>query len=164
MPYARSLLFGLLVVLALALTYALGGFGDGRPKLVPVSGVVLIDGKPLTSGNVIVFPNHNRQASGPIGSDGRFTLTTYEPNDGCILGKHPATVNALHVISGNTQEWLAPSKYRDVATSGLTVDITGATDNLKIEITWSGGKPFKENGAGDGTPRKEIKATNANQL
>lgn len=112
------------------------------PEIVPVSGQVLIDGKPLTHGFVQVAPKGFRAASGKIGPDGRFTLTTLKPGDGCLVGTHPAAVIATESINAGSQRWHAPKKYQDFATSGLTVTVTGPTDSLTIELTWDGGKPF----------------------
>jgi hypothetical protein len=120
------------------------GCGDGRPKRISVSGRVLIDGKPLETGVVRAFPKGNRAASGIIGSDGRFTLTTFDPGDGCVLGKHPVTVAACKNLSQTATQWLAPKKYSSTATSGLTIDVTGPRDDVEIKLTWDGGKPFIE--------------------
>ena len=56
---------------------------DSGPKLVPISGQVKIDGKPLEMGVVMVWVKGYRPASGPIGKDGRFQLMTHTPGDGC---------------------------------------------------------------------------------
>ncbi len=114
------------------------------PRIVPVSGQVLIDGKPLEHGFVQVIPEGYRAASGKIGPDGRFQLTTFAPNDGCAVGSHPATVIGVETINPTSQRWHAPKKYADPATSGLTVTIEGPTDSLTIKLTWDGGKPFVE--------------------
>ena len=57
-----------------ALILAATGCGDGRPERVPVAGVVLIDGEPLTSGNIKFVPKDGRPSAGKIGPDGRFNL------------------------------------------------------------------------------------------
>jgi lysophospholipase L1-like esterase len=118
---------------------------EARPKRVPVAGRVLIDGKPLAAGFVQLYPAHDRAAIGHIGPDGRFTLATFEPNDGCVLGKHRATVTGRESKGGNALLWLAPKKYSNANISGLEVEIVGPTDNLEIKLTWDGGKPFIEN-------------------
>ena len=112
------------------------GCGDGRPRIVPVSGRVLMDGKPLTGhvGFVRVVPAAARAATGRIDpADGRFTLTTYEANDGCVEGSHPAAV-IVNTTVGNRLVWIAPERYGDDATSGLTVEIEGATPELEIHL------------------------------
>lgn len=121
----------------------LAGCDDG-PKIVPVSGQVLIDGEPLTHGFVQVAPAGYRPASGKIGEDGRFTLTTTKPGDGCVVGTHPATVVGTESIDAGSQRWHAPKAYADYESSGLTVTIDGPTEDLKIELSWKGGKPFVE--------------------
>ena len=117
---------------------------SNRPKLIPVSGTVLIDGQPLTYGAVQVQPDDARAAYGKLGPDGRFTLTCYETNDGCVPGTHPVAVVAGEPAGANATRWLAPKKYSEAATSGLTVDIKEPTDKLVIQLTWDGGKPFIE--------------------
>jgi hypothetical protein len=117
---------------------------DGRPKRVPLSGRVLIDGKPLTTGFVRLYPENGRSASSEIDANGRFTLTTFDTNDGCILGKHPLTVTSSQQKSANSVLWLAPKKYSQVSTSGLILDVTGANENAEINLTWDGGKPYIE--------------------
>ena len=125
------------------LSFFLVGCGDGRPSRVPVSGRVTIDGKPLTAGYIQVCPANQRAATGAIGPDGRFKLTTFDPNDGCVVGKHPVAVGGRE-DKGSSFLWLAPKKYGDINKSGLEVEITGPTDNVEINLTWDGGKPFTE--------------------
>jgi len=120
------------------------GCGDARPKRVPVSGHVLIDGKPLTFGFIRLVPENGRPATGEIGPDGRFTLTTFEPGDGAVLGTHPVTIFALEQLSSTRQKWHAPKKYTDPKTSGLTATVDRPTDSLRIKLSWEGGKPFIE--------------------
>lgn len=126
---------------------------DGSPKIVPVSGTVTIDGQPLTYGHVQVLPEGWRPASGRLDGSGRFTLTTTTPNDGCPVGKHPVVVLAGESITPETMKWHAPTKYADVKTSGLTVEITGPTTDLKIELKSDGtmkpGKPPKKEGGSE---------------
>jgi hypothetical protein len=133
-----------------AVVVGLAGCGDGGPKIVPVSGVVTIDGQPLSYGHVQVIPAGWRPASGRIGADGRFTLTTTVSGDGCAVGTHPVAVLAGESLTPETMKWHAPQKYADIKTSNLTVTITGPTDDLKIELKSDGGgkssKGAKEGG------------------
>jgi len=120
------------------------GCGDGRPQRVPISGQVFIDGKPLTMGIISLIPDNARPASATIGPDGRFTLKTFEPGDGAVLGTHPVAIRANELVGPSTLKWYAPKKYADETTSGLTATIAGPTDSLVINLTWAGGKPFLE--------------------
>ncbi len=124
--------------------FCISGCGDGLPRRVPVSGRVLIDGKPLEYGTVQVFPNGQRMAYGTIGPEGKFTLTTFTENDGCMLGKHPVAILAYTSIGSNKIQWFAPKKYTAPATSGLEIDVPGPRDDVEINLTWDGGKPYTE--------------------
>jgi hypothetical protein len=128
---------------ALALS-GVAGCSDARPARVPVSGRVVIDGKPLTHGNVKFVPSGGRPSSGKVDGEGRFTLTCYDGEDGAIPGAHRVAVSAGKILSDSKMQWFAPKKYADFRTSGLSCEITEPTDNLTIELTWDGGKPFVE--------------------
>lgn len=117
----------------------LAGCGDGRPRIVPTTGVVLMNGKPLTGhiGFVRVVPAGARPATGRIDpANGRFTLTTYETDDGCIEGTHPTAV-IVNTTVGNRLIWITPERYGDDKTSGLTVDVKG--DKADVELRLEGG-------------------------
>jgi hypothetical protein len=126
-------------------TSVLAGCGSSGPTMVAVAGTVTIDGQPLTYGQIQVLPNGWRPASSPIGSDGRFMLTTTVSGDGCPIGTHNVVILAGEPLSGEAMKWHAPKKYADASTSKLTITITGPTNDLKIELKWDkGGKPFVE--------------------
>ena len=113
------------------------GCGDNRPKLVPVSGRVTIDGKPLEVGSVQVQPKNHRPAYGALGPDGRFQLTTFDPRDGCVLGEHPVIIaGAIKQINDATGMICAPEKYQAAETSGLQIDIKGPRDDANFELSW----------------------------
>jgi hypothetical protein len=120
------------------------GCGDGRPTRVPVSGHVLIDGKPLKCGTVRFIPSGHRAAHGALDENGRFTLSCYAENDGAVIGEHKIEVAGFEMVKPTRMRWQAPKKYQDQARSGLTQEITGPTDDIVINLTWDGGKPFDE--------------------
>jgi hypothetical protein len=121
------------------------GCSDGRPSRAPVSGQVLIDGKPVTSGTVRFIPSAGRPSTGSIGSEGKFTLGCFERTDGVIVGTHRIEVSSAESINDNTTKWLIPKKYSDAETSGLSETIEAPTDSLTINLTWDGAPgPFIE--------------------
>ena len=130
--------------LTMLVAVSLSGCDDGRPKRVSVSGTVLIDGEPLSKGIVQFVPDNARPAGGEIDEEGHFTLTCYDDKDGVVLGTHRVMVAAKEMISESEVRWLAPPKYANYSRSGLSYEITEPTDDLKIELTWDGGKPFVE--------------------
>jgi hypothetical protein len=109
---------------------------DQRPERVPVTGVVLIDGQPLKSGNIKFVPKKGRPSAGKIGPDGHFSLTCYDGNDGALLGRHRVQVASNRIISDSKIEWYAPRDYADFRTSGIEVEVTEPIDDLKIELNW----------------------------
>jgi hypothetical protein len=132
-------------ILLTAAVVLASGCGDKRPARVPVSGRVLIDGQPLTAGNIKFVPEGARASSGKVDAQGKFTLTCYDGEDGVVPGRHRAQISAMEVISASKVKWLAPPKYADFRTSGLEFEITEPTDDLKVNLTWEGsppGKPF----------------------
>jgi hypothetical protein len=138
-PFRKFALPMLLITLSWTLTGC-----DNRPRRVPVSGQVMIDGVPLTKGYVFVIPTGNRPALGTIDGQGRFVLTTFDPGDGCVLGKHRVTVIANEQITPTRMKWLVPKKYIDPELSELLVTIDKPTKDLRIDLTWDGGEPFIE--------------------
>jgi hypothetical protein len=110
------------------------GCGQRRPQRVPVSGRVLIDGKPLTRGHVRFVPANDRPSSGDIGPDGRFTLSCFEFQDGAVVGKHRVAVIANEPVSETQMRWHAPDKYADHMTSGLVVEISEPTNQLEVKL------------------------------
>lgn len=143
-PASRSCMRAM-PVLAVAIVFVLlFGCDDGRPKRVPVSGIVLIDGEPLAYGSILFVPEQGRPGGGAIDSSGRFTLTCFEPGDGVPPGTYRVQVRAIEPMGEVAQRWHAPQKYSDAASSGLEVVVESATDDVKIELEWDGGKPFVE--------------------
>jgi hypothetical protein len=117
-----------------------------KPKMAQISGRVLIDGKPLTTGTVLVEPAGHRAAMAKIDADGRFTLSTAPgmTNDGVVLGTHRAAVIAHETLGPGSQKWHAPKKYMSTGTSELTITVDGDQSDVVINLTWDGGEPFVE--------------------
>jgi hypothetical protein len=131
--FIHSLAICLMLVVAL-------GCDDGRPARVPVSGRVTIDGQPVTSGSVSFRPPQGRPASGKLDDQGRFTLKTFEPGDGCVPGKHEVTIHSTDLLSRTQLRWNVPKKYQSSSTSDIRVTIDGPKDDLEIQLTWGGQK------------------------
>jgi hypothetical protein len=136
-------------LLCLVGLFATAGCGDGRPARVPISGQVLIDGQPLRFGSIRFIPDNARPSSSKLDSEGRFTLYCFEKDDGAVLGRHRITVNAGEPLSGNRTHWHAPKAYVNVDTAHLRQEITKATENVTVNLTWNGGKPFVEKNDAD---------------
>src|SRR4051812_10209511 len=93
-----------LATLLFLLLSGASGCGDGRPTRVTVSGIVTIDGAPVTRGSIKFVPEQGRPSFGEIDPDGRFTLTCYDGKDGALPGKHRVQVDANRSISEKKME------------------------------------------------------------
>jgi hypothetical protein len=82
---------------ALLIAAAVIGCGDdsGLPRRYPVSGTITHNGKLLEQGNINFAPDGpgGRAAGGTI-VDGKYSLTTQDPNDGAVPGKYKVSVVA----------------------------------------------------------------------
>jgi hypothetical protein len=105
---------------------------------------VMIDGEPLRHGFVRLVPTGDRPATGDIGADGQFILTTFEPHDGCVSGTHAIEVTAVETVDPTTRRWHAPQRYSSAKTSGLSVNINRPAHKLLIQLTWGQEEPLIE--------------------
>ncbi|WP_428306932.1 hypothetical protein [Lacipirellula sp.] len=125
----------------LTLFAALTSFGCGGsgPSLAPVSGKVLLDGQPLTTGQVLTQPTAGRGANGAIQSDGTFTLSSgREP--GAMVGTHQVAVVAYEVGASTSPEapqgkLLVPQRYTSAENSGLTIEVSSGENTPTLELT-----------------------------
>jgi hypothetical protein len=128
-----------LLWLALA---ALTGCSDGRLPTYPVAGrVVFPDGSPIHVGTVeLKSREHSIQARGEIDTDGRFVLTTYEPGDGAVAGKHDCVVVQMVMVEEianfrPSTEGVVHPRFGSYATSGLVVQVSSEENNdLRVMV------------------------------
>lgn len=70
--------------------------GGPLPEVAKVHGKISYGGKPLSKGAISFVPadpkSTGQVATGPIGSDGTFDLTTFNTNDGALIGSHKVVV------------------------------------------------------------------------
>jgi hypothetical protein len=133
----RSPHYVLFSQIAVLFALVLSGCQPGR-ALTPISGQVSIDGKPLTTGFVMIRPKDHRVAMGKIGSDGRFTIKTKD-DEGCVHGEHEVTVMSRKTLKGDATEHYIPTRYDNPKTSGLKIVVgKEKQDNWDIKLTWKG--------------------------
>jgi hypothetical protein len=116
------------------------GCQKGSDYTCHIRGTVTLDGKPLTSGNVLSSPqNGGRGAIADIQSDGTFALKTGRDLDGVAPGKHLITVVAYQPDPTNTPQFESnrplaiPERYTDPARSGFSVDVAPGQEQV-IEL------------------------------
>jgi len=144
---ALSLLAGLGLLLPLAGCSA----NAGMPKLGKVSGKVTYKGKPLEYGHIVFTPaagkggETGQSATGEIGSDGSYEMTTFNTGDGAILGQHVITVEARNkaempkVKPDSTIDYVlpkstVPSIYASAEKSPLRFTVKEGSQKYDIDL------------------------------
>lgn len=119
-------------------------------KVVPVSGTVTYQGKPVESFQVSFIPTDGRRAAvGITDASGKFTLGTNDVADGVPPGKHKVSIAFAPTSTDDSAsaspvddpkllpkpKLAVPSKYANPATSGLEQEVpAGGLTDLKIEL------------------------------
>src|SRR5262245_25239093 len=117
------------------LLVALAGCSGSSSSLstYEVKGKVLFpSGKPLTSGRVtfIAADGLLPQASGEIGTDGQFALTTRSPGDGAAPGKYKVRIEPAQSTGRKKLRPDFPVKYVDEDSSSLVVTVQAQPNQL----------------------------------
>lgn len=149
----RRSLGGLLLAAGL-----LAAAGCGGPRLAPVSGRVTVGGKPVPEGVVMFHPADGPTAVGAI-KDGAYTLTTFKPGDGALVGDHKVTISATSVGAGSMVEaasldeemaragkkgvkwlvagevkWVVPEKYSKPESTDLKAAVADSANTIDFDI------------------------------
>ena len=136
-PYVDQSFLRLTIALALLVVLS----GCGREKTVPVSGTVTLDGEPIGPGTIIFTPTTEGalSAMGSFGTDGRYQLSTFDPNDGAVLGSHRVIIQASsssesefgdeEIIDSNI-----PLLYADPQQSGLTAEVIPGSGPIDFDL------------------------------
>lgn len=108
--------------------------GPDRPKTIPISGKVMIDGQPPGEGGKLYFTATKvaegypkRPASGTFTADGKYRVMSWTVDDGLVPGRY-----AISVIPVDPKKTAIPAKYQQSNTSGLEVDVP--VDERRIEF------------------------------
>ncbi len=107
--------------------------GCGDANYASVSGVVTLDGQPLPRGMVQFVPvNDMPTATGEIGPDGRYQLTTPDQS-GAFVGKHRVRVEARAEQKDEKDTFpasLIPERYTSEETSQLEFEVVAGKNNV----------------------------------
>jgi len=123
---------GLIFVCAL-----LGTCSRSGPQIVPVSGVVTHNGKPVPFVTVYFQPTSGRPSLGNCDGEGRFTLGYTREQNGAKVDTHTVYV----VYFGEAAAGPAPPDWKEIykkygtpELSPLKIDVTKAMKNLEIKL------------------------------
>lgn len=138
---AHTPLLSALMLAALLLAAPGCGKDKDTPETASVTGSVTYKGKPVTEGTVQFHPQgmKGNPASGELGPNGRFTLTTYGKDDGAVIGHHIVTVQVIPEGALPGQEFPAgkypiPKRYENPTTSDLVVEVKPGSNNFDLEL------------------------------
>src|SRR4051812_42888985 len=113
------------------------------PKMTPVTGKVIYNGRPLEFGVVMFQPPSGQPAQGEIQPDGTFNMSTYRLNDGVVLAKHKVRIACYEsmrpgIVKGPGERTLGkplvPEKYTLFDQSGLAADVNENNHEFTFEL------------------------------
>lgn len=140
----KSLVSGLLLLLAAA---GCAKNAQTFPSVVPVQGKVFLDGQPVATGMVELYPTSQTGAecTGLL-RDGVFKIRTFSNTgaDGAVPGEYKVAVRTLDVAEIGDREKAKkqrkiPAKYASADNSGITVTIREGENSLApIELKTGG--------------------------
>ena len=131
---AAALLFCTAVSLSLAA-------GCGGPELAPVSGKITVASQPATRGTVTFMPEGTKGTSGKaavgeIGPDGAYTLRTFDPGDGAIVGHHRVLISGrgLEDAENVPPDARIPLRYSNPQKSDLTKEVRPGPNKIDFDL------------------------------
>ncbi|MFQ3594464.1 MAG: hypothetical protein SNJ82_14910 [Gemmataceae bacterium] len=123
---------------------SLSGCSGGEEPCFPVSGIVVYeDDQPaleLVNGSVTFIPQRqggSPVASGSIGADARFRLSTRRPNDGAVAGTHKVDIQLpdYDALDSDARVRQPPKVRLDPKTlEKLTATVEPRSNDLKIQL------------------------------
>ncbi len=151
---------GILIVL---MAFVGCGERSTRPETAAVSGSVTVSGVPIEGANVSFMAQGSpRTAVGVTDTAGKFKLTTFDTNDGAVIGEHVITITkaaapgsaattmdspaayakamegskGVAPPSAKNDDESIPTKYANPAQSGLKRTVAGGEENVfNFELT-----------------------------
>ncbi|HVJ84225.1 MAG TPA: DUF6795 domain-containing protein [Caulifigura sp.] len=147
----------LLVVSTFICLFQCGCSGESFPEVLPVTGVVTHEGKPVAEATVNLIPTSEKgkSASGVTDADGKFAVKTYmsptHTPEGAMSGDYLITVQKMLVpeppagmTQWEVQAWsekagkprsLLPKKYQSPEKSGLKLTVgTTPPEPLSLDL------------------------------
>mgnify|MGYP003344620437 CR=1 FL=1 len=137
----------------------LAALGCGSRGMGKVQGKVTIGGEAVTSGTIMFYPAEGPGATGAIGADGSYSLSTHKLGDGAVVGTHKVAIHSTSVGPGSMEApkslddelrgspsasakvlvpgkvtWLVPEKYSTVEQSGLTATVKAGPNTIDFDI------------------------------
>lgn len=125
-------------ILAIGWTGCTGGGGDF--ELAPTKGRVTVDGQPVKGGSITFRPVASegtmagKPAAGEVKDDGTFVLTTHEPGDGAVVGKHKVLFTPIYIGATSYEDVPEPSPYAGMVPKSEDVEIKSGQNDITVEL------------------------------
>ncbi|QDT66449.1 Ig-like domain-containing protein [Calycomorphotria hydatis] len=124
--------------LQLALFCGCGGTND-LPELATVTGMVSLDGEPVTNATVVFRPDQGRPSVGKTDDNGQFTLQYTHDTDGAMLGNHEVSISTYseYVEPGDDKVIFTPETIPEIYNqqSTLTRTVEAGANEFTFELT-----------------------------
>lgn len=125
----RLQMFGHLAIVCGVLGLAAGcsSAPDDMPDVAPVSGKVLLDGKPLADARVTFQPESGRPATATTNAEGEYVMQYNVDVPGAKIGKHKVQISKTNDTKDENgevikSEEIVPAKYNRETTLEETVE------------------------------------------
>ena len=141
----RWVLFG-----CLAVALAAVGCSSGGGPVLPVNGVVTMDGKPLDGAMVTFHGEGGTGGFGKTGTDGKFVITGAKGQGGLPPGMYKVTVSKMNLPAGGVSDDPTnpavgavtdvdvkndlPAIYSDLSKTVLSYSVTGDGKPIEIQL------------------------------
>jgi hypothetical protein len=127
---------------AWVLAFALAALGCSGPATLPaVAGVVTVDGRPLETGTVTLYPDAargNTSTHRPIGlieAGGRYTLFVTGGQPGAPAGWYKVVVYAVDDPQpGKPNKFFTHKDYADITTTTLAVEVVPSPEPGRYDL------------------------------
>lgn len=115
----------------------IGGGQSESPRMARVGGTVTFNGDPVAGARVTFTSEKGRAATGVTDKQGRFTMTTFEKNDGALPGRYRVTISAQAASTtkkADDDRATLPVKYSDPAKSELMVEVVVGVNEFRFSL------------------------------
>ncbi|EAQ80655.1 hypothetical protein DSM3645_14955 [Blastopirellula marina DSM 3645] len=115
--------------------YALAGCSQGQAFKSSVVGKVTLDDQPVPQGSIVLIDQAGKLATSALEPDGGYSLRC-SPGSYHIAIAPPPPPDPFAPKSSETKVNVVkiPSKYRDVGTSGLTIDVKEGENTFDVQL------------------------------
>jgi hypothetical protein len=121
-----------------------------KSDFAEVSGVVLLDGKPMPAALVEFLPDSEQGTHGPVSAattddEGRFRLVSHDQHPGAVVGKHRVLVQDARSIPQAVTDHSKvkappvlpsriPSTYGSAASTPLRIEVKPGPQSINLEV------------------------------